>query len=193
MIPECILTLSYNHCNLQLNNDDEWCCAIQILQYFLKHKYSDQFGIEFLPAKILNSLHDQVMKYSPNDTLPETNKSQTESGWLEYDRFLLGPGPLSGAFAVSFREGNPAKKNVSRNFTALRILTPQNWLFWGPQKHPCVIQVPSTPPLEGPWGFLGKLVLFAPPESWKASQCNPRGVTSVTQPTGSDVLNPESR
>ena len=27
-----------------------------------------------------------------------------ENGWLEYDRFLLGPGIFSGAFAVSFRE-----------------------------------------------------------------------------------------
>ena len=27
-----------------------------------------------------------------------------ENGWLEYDRFLLGPGQFSGAFAVSFRE-----------------------------------------------------------------------------------------
>ena len=29
-----------------------------------------------------------------------------ENGWLEYDRFLLGPGLFSGAFAVSFREGS---------------------------------------------------------------------------------------
>ena len=28
-----------------------------------------------------------------------------ENGWLEYDRFLLGPGLFSGAIAVSFREG----------------------------------------------------------------------------------------
>ena len=27
-----------------------------------------------------------------------------ENGWLEYDRFLLGPGIFAGAFAVSFRE-----------------------------------------------------------------------------------------
>ncbi len=27
-----------------------------------------------------------------------------ENGWFEYDRFLLGPGLFSGAFAVSFRE-----------------------------------------------------------------------------------------
>ena len=30
-----------------------------------------------------------------------------ENGWLEDDRFLLGFGLFSGAFAVSFREGNP--------------------------------------------------------------------------------------
>ena len=28
-----------------------------------------------------------------------------ENGWLEDDRFLLGFGPFSGAFAVSFDEG----------------------------------------------------------------------------------------
>ena len=28
-----------------------------------------------------------------------------ENGWLEYDRFLLGFGLLSGAMIVSFREG----------------------------------------------------------------------------------------
>ena len=33
-------------------------------------------------------------------TLPET-KIAPENGWLEYDRFLLGRGLLSGAFAVS--------------------------------------------------------------------------------------------
>ena len=39
-------------------------------------------------------------------TLPETNsKFALENGWLEYDRFLLGPGPISGALAVSFSEG----------------------------------------------------------------------------------------
>ena len=37
-------------------------------------------------------------------TLPETD-IEPENGWLEYDRFLLGPGLFSGAFAVSFREG----------------------------------------------------------------------------------------
>ena len=37
-------------------------------------------------------------------TLPETNIAP-ENGWLEDDRFLLGPGLFSGAFAVSFREG----------------------------------------------------------------------------------------
>ena len=36
-------------------------------------------------------------------TLPETNIFAPENGWLEYDRFLLGPGLFSGAFAVSFR------------------------------------------------------------------------------------------
>jgi len=29
-----------------------------------------------------------------------------KNGWLEYDRFLLAKGLFSGAFAVSFREGN---------------------------------------------------------------------------------------
>ncbi len=37
-------------------------------------------------------------------TLPETNVFAPENGWLEYDRFLLGPGLFSGALAVSFRE-----------------------------------------------------------------------------------------
>ena len=38
-------------------------------------------------------------------TLPETNIGPT-NGWLEYDPFLLGFDIFSGAFAVSFREGN---------------------------------------------------------------------------------------
>ena len=43
-------------------------------------------------------------------TLPKTNsKFAPENGWLEYDRFLLGPGLFSGAFAVSFREGNTSQ------------------------------------------------------------------------------------
>ena len=42
------------------------------------------------------------------DTLPETNsKFAPENGWLEYKPFLLGRlGLFSGAFDVSFREGN---------------------------------------------------------------------------------------
>ena len=40
-------------------------------------------------------------------SLPETNsKFAPENGCLEYDRFLLGFGNFSGAFAVSFREGS---------------------------------------------------------------------------------------
>ena len=35
---------------------------------------------------------------------PETNIAP-ENGWLEDDRFLLGPSLFSGAFAVSLREG----------------------------------------------------------------------------------------
>ena len=38
-------------------------------------------------------------------TLPGTNQLAPENGWL-IDLFLLGPGLFSGAFAVSFREGN---------------------------------------------------------------------------------------
>ena len=38
-------------------------------------------------------------------TLPETNIAP-KNGWLEYKPFLLGFGLFSGAFAVSFREGN---------------------------------------------------------------------------------------
>ena len=37
-------------------------------------------------------------------TFPETNTSENE--WLEDDPFLLGFSLFSGAFAVSFREGN---------------------------------------------------------------------------------------
>ena len=40
-------------------------------------------------------------------TLPETNIFAPENGWLEYDRFLLGPGLFSGALTVGFREGTP--------------------------------------------------------------------------------------
>ena len=36
-------------------------------------------------------------------TLLKTNIFAPENGWLEDDRFLLGPGIFSGAFAVSFR------------------------------------------------------------------------------------------
>ena len=42
----------------------------------------------------------------PTTTLPETNIFAPKNGWLEYDPFLLGFGLFSGAFAVSFREGN---------------------------------------------------------------------------------------
>ena len=38
-------------------------------------------------------------------TIPETNIAP-ENEWLEDKPFLLGPGNFSGAFAVSFREGN---------------------------------------------------------------------------------------
>ena len=33
-------------------------------------------------------------------TLRETNSLHPKMGWLEYDRFLLGPGQFSGALAV---------------------------------------------------------------------------------------------
>jgi len=36
-------------------------------------------------------------------------KVAPDNGWLEDDRFLLGPGPFSGAFAVSFVEGASQK------------------------------------------------------------------------------------
>ena len=38
-------------------------------------------------------------------TLPETKPASLtpENGWLEYDRFLLGPGLFSGAMLVSGR------------------------------------------------------------------------------------------
>ena len=48
-------------------------------------------------------LHQQY--FFLKHTLPETNIAP-ENGWLEYDPFLLGFGLFSGAFAVSFREGN---------------------------------------------------------------------------------------
>ena len=41
-----------------------------------------------------------------NETLPQTN-IDPENGWLEYDRFLLGP-RFFQVRTVSFREGNPA-------------------------------------------------------------------------------------
>ena len=42
-------------------------------------------------------------------TLPETNSEFTpENGWLEYDRFLLGPGLFSGASC--FGEGRKLEK-----------------------------------------------------------------------------------
>lgn len=37
-----------------------------------------------------------VQKFCMNYTPPDTNMSP-ENGWLEYDRFLFGPGPFSGA------------------------------------------------------------------------------------------------
>ena len=46
-------------------------------------------------------------------TLPETNSEFTpENGWLEYDRFLLGPGLFSGAMLVSGRVNQVGKKHV---------------------------------------------------------------------------------
>ncbi len=40
------------------------------------------------------------------NTLPKFNIFAPENGWFEDDRFLLGFGLFSGAFAVSFRECN---------------------------------------------------------------------------------------
>ena len=39
---------------------------------------------------------------------------------MEYDRFLLGPGLFSGAFAVSFREGNSHKLTFMGNLLRRR-------------------------------------------------------------------------
>ena len=47
-------------------------------------------------------------------TLPETNIAP-KNGWLEYDPFLLGFGLFSGAFAVSFREVSPKKKDANNS------------------------------------------------------------------------------
>ena len=57
------------------------------------HFSSDTWHM-ILPTKLSN-----ISFWYP--TLPETNIAP-ENGWLEYDRFLLGPGLFSGAFAVSF-------------------------------------------------------------------------------------------
>ena len=52
---------------------------------------------------------------------------------------------------VSFRGCKFTKK-----LTALRILTPQERLFWGPKNTPANYTGWKSPkPLEGPWGFLG--------------------------------------
>ena len=45
--------------------------------------------------------------------LPKTNIA-SENGWLEDDRFLLGPGIFSGAFVVSFSEGNSLEVGTSK-------------------------------------------------------------------------------
>ena len=50
----------------------------------------------FLTLAILDHEIDRLYKLYINFTLPETN-IVPENGWLEYDRFLLGPGLFSGA------------------------------------------------------------------------------------------------
>ena len=59
---------------------------------------------------------------------------------LIHPKYLLLGGGISNIFLIFY----PQKWDL----TTLSILTPENWLFWGP-KHPCVIQV-QTLPLEGP-------------------------------------------
>ncbi len=46
--------------------------------------------------------------YVTEATLPETNSKFTPENWWKMN-FLLGPGLVSGAFAVSFSEGTPPK------------------------------------------------------------------------------------
>ena len=54
---------------------------------------------------ILKRYFGGVINHVYISTLPETNIAP-DNGRLEYDPFLLGFGLFSGAFAVSFREGN---------------------------------------------------------------------------------------
>ena len=48
---------------------------------------------------------------SSSYTLPETNMAP-ENGWLEYDRFLLGPGLCSGAMYLLVSGGGPRSNGV---------------------------------------------------------------------------------
>ena len=51
------------------------------------------------PRKLLNLMNLWI------PSLKLTYQVAPENGWLEYDRFLLGPGPFSGAMLVSGRVG----------------------------------------------------------------------------------------
>lgn len=47
--------------------------------------------------------------HSPKQPVTPTNR------WLEYNPYLLGPGSLSGVFAVSVREGNLVGQAAQRD------------------------------------------------------------------------------
>ena len=50
------------------------------------------------PGMILQVMKQTDIRHqTKTSTLPETKNFAPENGWLEYDSFLLGPGPFSGA------------------------------------------------------------------------------------------------
>ena len=55
----------------------------------------------------LNSYYFHTKGGYPPWGLTASIHLKMDGWWLEYDRFLLGPGQFSGAFAVSFRECKP--------------------------------------------------------------------------------------
>ena len=74
--------------------------------------------------KELQDLRDGLKKIV-SFTLPKANSSPTKMDGLKTIRFLLGPGPFSGAFAVSFRECKfPRKGSFQLNGSTVPLHVP---------------------------------------------------------------------
>ena len=90
------------------------CCWTKI--WILSWEWDKNTG-EFQSCLVgdlhLRDYDNSFAEFCPTDSRGKaptiTTKPDTLPGCLEYDRFLLGPGLFSGAFAVSFRVCNRVK------------------------------------------------------------------------------------